>query len=184
MANADDIMNVVGTIGGFAISLSLVPQVYLTYKTKCADDISFLYQGIYILGTSLVNSYAIYFGLYAVYIPCLLEFCLIVTLTIMKIVYPKREDVAKELEGFASRHSVVYSDGTRASLTARKSIRILKQSAPGAFNLNDFHLDFSEMDINDDETGEEQSDETDKKKASDETERHKNRKTDSEEDNV
>ena len=63
----DDILNLIGVIGGSAISLSLVPQVILTYKTKCTTDISFFYQAIYIFGTALVNTYAIYFGYWAVY---------------------------------------------------------------------------------------------------------------------
>ena len=111
--DAEQAMTIVGTIGGFAISLSLVPQVYLTYKTKCADDISYTYQFIYIFGTALVNAYAIYFGLYAVYIPCLLEFCLIVTLTIMKAAYPPRQDLLD-----ISKHSLmesIRSDGNTAA---------------------------------------------------------------------
>ena len=40
----------------------------------------------------MVNIYAIYFGLWAVYIPCLLEFSLIVLLTIMKLVYTRRNN--------------------------------------------------------------------------------------------
>jgi len=93
--DTDSLFNVIGTIGGFAISLSLLPQVYLTYKTKCADDISYVYQFIYIFGTGLVNTYAIYYGLRAVYIPCLVEMCLIVTLTVMKWYYPEREDIVE-----------------------------------------------------------------------------------------
>jgi uncharacterized protein with PQ loop repeat len=101
-------------IGGFAISLSLVPQVYLTYKTRCADDISYLYQFIYIFGTALVNTYAIYFGLYAVYIPCLLESCLIVTLTVMKIMYPPRLDLTDQIKG-------------SLNISRHKSLALLKQ---------------------------------------------------------
>ena len=106
--DADKIMNVIGTIGGFAISLSLIPQVYLTYKTKCADDISYFYQFIYIFGTALVNSYGIYFGLYAIFIPCLVESCLIITLTIMKFVYPSRKELTNEESMNISRHSRLY----------------------------------------------------------------------------
>lgn len=109
--NAEQAMTIVGTIGGFAISLSLVPQVYLTYKTKCADDISYTYQFIYIFGTALVNAYAIYFDLYAVYIPCLVEFSLIVTLTSMKVCYPAREDLIN-----CSRHSILISNASKGSL--------------------------------------------------------------------
>jgi uncharacterized protein with PQ loop repeat len=124
---ADDVMIGVGTIGGFAISLSLMPQVYLTCKTKCADDISYLYQFIYIFGTALVNTYAIYFGLYAVYIPCLLEFSLIVTLTIMKYIYPSREDLSKESREAVKRHSC--SDSAILNASRHKQIAIMKTIA-------------------------------------------------------
>lgn len=93
--DTDSLFNVIGAIGGFAISLSLLPQVYLTYKTKCADDISYAYQFIYIFGTGLVNTYAIYYELRAVYIPCFVEMCLIVTLTLMKWYYPERENIVE-----------------------------------------------------------------------------------------
>ena len=112
-------MTIVGTIGGFAISLSLVPQVYLTYRTKCADDISYTYQFIYIFGTALVNTYAIYFNLYAVYIPCLVEFSLIVTMTIMKALYPARQDLID-----ISRHSLKLSQ--KGSLTS-ENLSVIKQ---------------------------------------------------------
>jgi uncharacterized protein with PQ loop repeat len=126
----DRIMIIVGTIGGFAISLSLVPQVYLTYKTRCADDISYYYQAIYIFGTALVNTFAIYFGLYAVYIPCILEFCLIVTLTVMKFMYPPRLDLTDQIKEVALRHSIsVGSAGGRSSLqlSRHKSVALLKR---------------------------------------------------------
>ncbi|CAJ1953975.1 unnamed protein product [Cylindrotheca closterium] len=111
--DAEQAMTIVGTIGGFAISLSLVPQVYLTYKTKCADDISYTYQFIYIFGASLVNAYAIYFQLYAVYIPCLLELCMIIILTIMKFMYPPRQDLID-----CSKHSIMISHASKGSSTS------------------------------------------------------------------
>jgi len=43
-------LEVIGTIGGAFIALSLVPQVMHTYKIKKADDISYIYQFIYIFG--------------------------------------------------------------------------------------------------------------------------------------
>ncbi|KAL3930537.1 MAG: hypothetical protein SGBAC_011721 [Bacillariaceae sp.] len=119
--DVDQAMIIIGTIGGFSISLSLVPQVYLTYKTKCADDISYTYQFIYIFGAALVNTYAIYFKLYAVYIPCLLELCMIITLTIMKFMYPPREDI-KEI----TRQSMAISHGTQSGMDM-KSLSMVMQ---------------------------------------------------------
>ena len=123
-------MTIVGTIGGLSISLSLVPQVYLTYKTKCADDISYFYQFIYIFGAALVNAYAIYFKLWAVYGPCLLELCLIVTLTIMKYMYPSREDL-KEI----TRQSIAIGSGTQSSVDM-KSLSMAMQKMESIRNLN------------------------------------------------
>jgi uncharacterized protein with PQ loop repeat len=137
-SDTDTIMTIVGTIGGFAISLSLVPQIYLTYKTKCADDISYYYQAVYIFGAALVNTYAIYAGLYAVYIPCLLEFSLIITLTVMKFMYPPRLDLTDQIKEVAIRHSIsVGSAAGQSSLQIsrhnRKSVSLLKSIA---FNVN------------------------------------------------
>ena len=80
-------MDIVGTIGGMIISLSLIPQVYKTYKTKDASNISYLYQVVYIIGCTMINTYAIYTKLWIIYIPCILEETLIVSLTILKLHY-------------------------------------------------------------------------------------------------
>ena len=39
-------VEVLGTIGGASIALSLVPQVIKTYHTKSAGDISHIYQWV------------------------------------------------------------------------------------------------------------------------------------------
>ena len=116
---ADHVLNAIGVIGGSAISISLLPQVIHTYKTKCATDISYSYQLIYIFGTALVNTYAIYFGYWAVYVPCLLESTLIVTLTIMKGIYDKRGGVVvdESMCMLSSHHS-------RASMRRRLSVDV------------------------------------------------------------
>lgn len=66
-----------------------------TFKTKSAKDISFYYQFIYIAGCTLTNAYAIVEGLWPIYIPCLIEEALIITLTCLKFVYD-REDARTE----------------------------------------------------------------------------------------
>ncbi|KAL7525129.1 hypothetical protein ACHAXR_000870, partial [Thalassiosira sp. AJA248-18] len=90
-------VEIVGTIGGTMIALSLLPQTVHTYQTKSAGDISLLYQGIYIFGTSLVNIYAIILGLWPVYIPCLIEESLIISLTVMKLLYDRNDRRDTEL---------------------------------------------------------------------------------------
>mmetsp|Transcript_6371 Transcript_6371/g.9334 ORF Transcript_6371/g.9334 Transcript_6371/m.9334 type:complete len:350 (+) Transcript_6371:195-1244(+) len=86
---------VIGAIGGVSISLSLVPQVIYTYKTKSVGDISYAYQCFYIFGCTLTNSYAIGLGLWPIYAACLLEQSLIMTLTFMKYKYEKEDACAK-----------------------------------------------------------------------------------------
>ena len=86
----------VGIAGGIIISASLLPQVYKTYATKSAKDISFYYQIIYIVGCTLTNSYAISEGLWPVYIPCLFEEALIITLTCMKFAYDRTPKAAED----------------------------------------------------------------------------------------
>ena len=44
------LFEILGTIGGISVALSLVPQVIHTYEMKSAKDISYIYQWIYIAG--------------------------------------------------------------------------------------------------------------------------------------
>ena len=44
------VFELIGTIGGITVALSLVPQVIHTFRTKKAEDISYNYQFIYIVG--------------------------------------------------------------------------------------------------------------------------------------
>ena len=81
----------IGLLGGITIAVSLVPQVVKTWETKSASDISYFYQAVYIVGCTLTNAYAIIEGLWPVFIPCLFEELLIITLTIMKVIYDGRE---------------------------------------------------------------------------------------------
>ena len=55
-----------------------------------SPQISYAYQGIYILGCTLTNAYALARGLWPVYVPCLFEEVLIVSLTVMKVTYDRR----------------------------------------------------------------------------------------------
>lgn len=85
-------MEIVGFIGGSLIAVSLVPQVLKTYQTKSATDISYFYQGIYIVGLSFVNVYGIAEQLWPVYIPALFELSMIITLVIMKLKYDDKNN--------------------------------------------------------------------------------------------
>lgn len=76
-------------LGGFVISLSLIPQIYHTHKSKKVDDISYMWQGCYITGISLSLAYEFYYNLWMMYIPTSFEAFCIIVLTCMKYRYSK-----------------------------------------------------------------------------------------------
>jgi uncharacterized protein with PQ loop repeat len=87
--------------GGFIISLSLIPQIYHTYKYKRVDDISYYWQSSYIIGLGLSLVYELYYNLWMMYLPTSFEaFCMII-LTTMKYKYSKvalDKEVLPEIE--------------------------------------------------------------------------------------
>lgn len=104
-------IEILGFVGGASISASLIPQVIKTYRTKSATDISYIYQAIYILGTSMVNVYALIEGLWPVYVPCIFEEIAIITLTVMKFVCDRREERSR----LGNSAEVMASGGTSTS---------------------------------------------------------------------
>jgi uncharacterized protein with PQ loop repeat len=63
------IVEALGLVGRIMISLSLVPQVFKTFRTKDASSISVVYQVIYIIGCTLINLYAFYTNMWVIYVP-------------------------------------------------------------------------------------------------------------------
>ena len=78
---------VIGLLSGFVLGSALLPQIYKTLKTKKTEDISFVWQSMYIAGLSCVLVYAFHGGKWPIYIPVCLEFCCIWTLTLLKLYY-------------------------------------------------------------------------------------------------
>jgi MtN3 and saliva related transmembrane protein len=110
-------IDMVGIIGGFTISFSLLPQVIKTWMTKSADDISYAYQGVYILGCTLVNTYAVSENLWPVFVPCLFEEFLIVSLTLMKVMF------ALQMSKQQQQPVVVEAKDSNASCCNQRAIR-------------------------------------------------------------
>lgn len=86
-SKTDATIEALGFIGGIMISLSLIPQVIKTFRTKDASSISYSYQAIYIVGCTFINIYAFYINMWVIYVPCVIEQVMIVTLTLMKIIF-------------------------------------------------------------------------------------------------
>ena len=53
MCDDDNVVNSIGYSGGILLSLCLIPQIYKIIKTKHVDNISYLWQILYIIGISL-----------------------------------------------------------------------------------------------------------------------------------
>ncbi len=63
MSDLLDGTDLMGVVGGCLVALSLDPQVWKALQTKSTEDISYAYQGIYIVGITLLNAYALILGL-------------------------------------------------------------------------------------------------------------------------
>jgi len=81
----------IGYSGGIVLSICLIPQIYTIIKTKHVDNISYLWQILYIIGITLHLYYSIYYNLLPIFIPTIIELCLILFLFILKIYYTKKK---------------------------------------------------------------------------------------------
>ena len=53
MCDTNQAVNNIGYIGGVVLSVCLIPQIYKVYKTKQVENISYLWQLLYIIGVCL-----------------------------------------------------------------------------------------------------------------------------------
>ena len=68
--------DIIGYTGGIVLSICLLPQIIQIYKTKHVEDISYLWQILYIIGVSLHLYYGIAYNLLPIFIPSIIELCL------------------------------------------------------------------------------------------------------------
>lgn len=99
--------NVLGLMGSFVISASLVPQIIKVYTTKSARDISRNFQLLYVLGLIMIIIYGIGESLWPIYIPCSLELVGGLALLFMKFYYDGKHD-ASDADLKRDAHSVEY----------------------------------------------------------------------------
>lgn len=83
--------NILGLVGSFMISASLVPQIIKVYRTKSARDLSRSFQLLYVLGLILLVVYGVGESLWPIYIPVVIELAGGLTLLVMKIIYDGRD---------------------------------------------------------------------------------------------
>ena len=82
-------VNYVGYAGGIILSICLIPQIYQVVKTKKVDNISYLWQFLYILGICLHLYYSVYYNLLPIFIPTIIELFFIIILFGLKIYYSR-----------------------------------------------------------------------------------------------
>ena len=71
------------------MNIQLYMYVYTVYKTKQVDNISYIWQFLYILGISLHLYYGVKYELPAIFIPTIIELFFIFVLLFLKIKYKK-----------------------------------------------------------------------------------------------
>lgn len=93
---------IIGMLGSFVISSSLVPQMYKVYRTKSAKDISLMFQSLYITGIAMILIYGFGEDLWPIYIPAVIEMAAGIVMLAMKLYYDryanKGEDQNPEID--------------------------------------------------------------------------------------
>jgi MtN3 and saliva related transmembrane protein len=82
-----DFYELCGYSSGVLFALSLIPQVYKSYKSKDLEDISYGWQFLLIFALSLSLIYSFHKDLKPVYISSLMELFFMLLLVFMKIKY-------------------------------------------------------------------------------------------------
>ena len=94
----DTITDIIGYIGGGILAICLIPQIYQILKTKHVENISYLWQIMYLIGVASHLYYSIYYNLLPIYIPSILELLLILFLFSLKIKYQKKNIIDEKVE--------------------------------------------------------------------------------------
>lgn len=93
MCDNNDSVDTLGYSGGIILSICLIPQIYAIIKTKHVENISYIWQLLYIIGISLHLYYGIYYDLLPIYVPSIIELFLILFLLGLKVYYSKKNDI-------------------------------------------------------------------------------------------
>ena len=93
MTQNDNRTDLIGYTGGIILSICLIPQIYRIIQTKEVENISLLWQLLYLTGIGLHLYYAIYYDLLPIYIPTIIELCMILFLLVLKIIYRRSNKI-------------------------------------------------------------------------------------------
>eukprot|EP00897_Mesotaenium_endlicherianum_P008658 jgi/Mesen1/7820/ME000415S07019 len=79
-----------GFLGACIFPASLIPQLIKTFRTKSAEDISYVWQIFFIFGIVSTGIYAVGYELWPIFYPLLFELSFIVASIVMKVCYGRR----------------------------------------------------------------------------------------------
>ena len=82
-----DLIHIIGFIAQFFIAVSLAPQVIKAWKTKSTEDISIIWNSVFVFGLLLFLIYAIGINEMPLILGASLEAALAIFLLIIKVVY-------------------------------------------------------------------------------------------------
>jgi len=80
-------INILGYVGGFFLTINMIPQIYKTYKEKKADNISLLFLLLNFIGLFLNMTYSYLDKIYAIAIPISFSFFFCCIMIILKLKY-------------------------------------------------------------------------------------------------
>ena len=84
------LIDIFALIGGCMLSVCLTPQIYKIYKTKDVENISYLWQSLYLLGLIPHMAYGLYYDLIPIYVPAIIEIFFLLILIYLKCLYRKK----------------------------------------------------------------------------------------------
>ena len=77
----------IGFIGGFFLTINMIPQIIKTFKEKKVDNISFLFLLLNFIGLLLNMIYSFIKKIYAIAFPISISFLLTCIMIVLKIKY-------------------------------------------------------------------------------------------------
>ena len=82
-----DIIDYIGYTGGVCLTVNMIPQIYKTYQTKSANDISWAFLFLNFTGLGLYTIYGILKDLYTISIPTGCNVIITLLLMVLKNIY-------------------------------------------------------------------------------------------------
>ncbi|KAJ3359526.1 hypothetical protein GGF31_004018 [Allomyces arbusculus] len=101
----------IGYVGGVVLALCLAPQIIQVVRTKSAEDISYAWQGLYLVGLSINLAYMVLLGAVAGYVAVIIEIALLLVLVGCKFYFDRKRARQVRNEGELARDARLAEEG-------------------------------------------------------------------------